>query len=200
MPFWTLRRRLAAAAVVLLLAALGYGAVVLAVALNASRDQAGTADAIVVLGAAQYNGRPSPVFRSRLDHAAALYYRGLAPTVVVTGGVGRGDSLSETEVGRQYLLSRGLPPAAVVALPPAPSTYGGLKALARWFGGRQHPRALFVSDGFHMLRLRILAPRAGIAPLTSATPTSPIRANLRLNLGYVLAEGYKVPFAWLFQH
>src|SRR5206468_11468952 len=67
---------------------------------QAAHDEATGADAIVVLGAAQYNGRPSPVFRARLDHAATLYQRGFAPTVLVTGGVGARDTLDETKVGR----------------------------------------------------------------------------------------------------
>src|SRR5207249_9217644 len=85
MSFWTWRRKLTAGIAVVLLLALGWAAVVVAVALAAARDQATAADAIAVLGAAQYNGRPSPVFRARLDHAAALYQRGLAPVVLVTG-------------------------------------------------------------------------------------------------------------------
>src|SRR5437870_2491069 len=116
MPFWTLRRKLAAAVVVAIALALTWAAVVVAVALAAARDQAKSADAIVVLGAAQYNGRPSPVFRARLDHAAALYQRGLAPVVLVTGGIGSGDTVSESEVGRRYLLKAGLPESAVAAL------------------------------------------------------------------------------------
>src|SRR2546430_2502551 len=88
MPFWTLPRKLAGGLVLAIALALGWAAVVVAAARAASRDQATTSDAIVVLGAAQYNGRPSPVFRARLDHAAALYQRGLAPVVLVTGGVG----------------------------------------------------------------------------------------------------------------
>src|SRR3989441_721572 len=117
MAFWTLRRSLGAAAVLAVSLALGWAAVVLAVAVTATRDQATTSDAIVVLGAAQYNGRPSPVFRPRLDHAAALYQRGLAPVVLVTGGVGTGDSVAESEVGRRYLVRAGLPDAVIVALP-----------------------------------------------------------------------------------
>src|SRR5436189_5424977 len=117
MPFWTPRRVVTTAAAVLVLLVLGWGAVVLAVAVQSTRDQATTADAIVVLGAAQYNGRPSPVFRSRLDHAAALYQRGYAPVVLVTGGVGTGDTVSESEVGRRYLVRAGLPEGAVTALP-----------------------------------------------------------------------------------
>src|SRR5947199_400875 len=116
MPFWTLRRAFGAAAVLALSLAVGWAAVVLAVAVEGARDQATTADAIVVLGAAQYNGRPSPVFRARLDHAAALYQRGLAPVVLVTGGVGAGEVLSEANVGRDYLARRRIYSGRVVHL------------------------------------------------------------------------------------
>src|SRR5260370_2087055 len=130
MSFWTLRRRLVAAGVVLVLLALGWGAVVVAAALAASRDEATSADAIAVLGAAQYNGRPSPVFRARLDHAAALYQRGLAPLVLVTGGVGTHDTVSESEVGRRYLVKAALPEGALGALAarPSPAASGGALA------------------------------------------------------------------------
>src|SRR5256886_307880 len=136
MPFWTLRRKLGAAGVVVLLLAFGWAAVVVAVALAGAHDQATTADAIAVLGAAQYNGRPSPVFRARLDHAAALYQRGLAPVVLVTGGVGTGDTLSESDVGRRYLVKAGLPEAAVPALPPRLSTSRPPGRVARGVSGR----------------------------------------------------------------
>jgi len=200
MPFWTPRRVVTTAAVVLVLLVLGWGAVVLAVAVQSTRDQAATADAIVVLGAAQYNGRPSPVFRARLNHAAALYQRGLAPVLLVTGGVGTGDSLNEAVVGRAYLARLGLPVEALIALPAGDDTYASLAEVARWFEGRASRRVLLVSDGFHMLRLRIIARRLQLVPLTSPATGSPIRANLRRNTAYLLAEGYKVPFTWLFQH
>jgi uncharacterized SAM-binding protein YcdF (DUF218 family) len=199
MPVWTLRRTLGAAAGLIVLLGLGWAAVVVAVAVQASGRQAPTADAIVVLGAAQYNGRPSPVLRARLDHAAALYQRGVAPIVLVTGGVGRGDTLSEAEVGRRYLLQAGLPDDAVAALPAATSTYQSLRSVARWFAGQESRRVLLVSDGFHMLRLRIIAPRLGLVPYTSPAPGSPIHASTRRNLAFIFAEGFKVPIAWLFQ-
>src|SRR5436189_2264469 len=129
MSFWTWRRKLTAGIAVVLLLALGWAAVVVAVALAAARDQATAADAIAVLGAAQYNGRPSPVFRARLDHAATLYLRGYAPIVLVTGGVGARDSLSEAEVGRRYVRSLGVPAEAVIALPVASSSYASLDRL-----------------------------------------------------------------------
>src|SRR5216110_283254 len=122
MPFWTGRRALAGILLLVVLNALTWAAVVVAVAIQAAHDEATGADAIAVLGAAQYNGRPSPVFRARLDHAATLYQRGLAPVVLVTGGVGTGDTVSEAEVGRRYLVKSGLPDGAVVALLAGAST------------------------------------------------------------------------------
>ena len=198
MSFWTLPRKLAGGLVLAIALALGWAAVVVAAALAASRDQATTSDAIVVLGAAQYNGRPSPVFRARLDHAAALYQRGLAPVVLVTGGVGTGDTLSEAEVGRRYLVKAGLPEAAVLALPAGTSTSTSLDGVAHWFKGRDSRRVLLVSDGFHMLRLQIIATRLALVPFTSPAPNSPIRANPRRNAAYFFAEGFKVPVTWLF--
>jgi uncharacterized SAM-binding protein YcdF (DUF218 family) len=200
MSFWTLRRRVTAALLTLVLLSAGWAVMVVAVAVTGARDQATTADAIAVLGAAQYNGHPSPVFRARLDHAATLYLRGFAPVVLVTGGVGSGDSVSEAEVGRRYLRQVGLPAQAVIALAPTTSTHASLEGVGQWFAGRGSRRVVLVSDGFHMLRLRIIATRLGLAPFTSPAPNSPIHANPRRNTTYMLAEGLKVPVAWLFQH
>ena len=184
----------------LLLVLLGWAAVVVAVAVAGTHDERVPADAIAVLGAAQYNGRPSPVFRARLDHAASLYQLGLAPVVLVTGGVGRGDTLSEADVGRAYLVSVGVPEAATVPLPAGADTYASMAEVAGWFRGRGSRRVLLVSDAFHMLRLRILARRLDLTAFTSAAPASPIRANPQQQAGYLLAEGIKVPFTWAFQH
>ncbi len=200
MSFWTLRRRVNAALLTLVLLGAGWAVMVVDVAVTGARDQATTADAIAVLGAAQYNGHPSPVFRARLDHAATLYLRGFAPVVLVTGGVGSGDSISEAEVGRRYLRQVGLPEQAVIALAPTTSTHASLEGVGQWFAGRASRRVVLVSDGFHMLRLRIIATRLGLAPFTSPAPNSPIHANPRRNTTYMLAEGIKVPVAWLFQH
>lgn len=200
MPFWTGRRAVGAIFFAMVLLGLTWAAIVVAVAVHATRDEATGADAITVLGAAQYNGRPSPVFRARLDHAAALYQRGLAPVVLVTGGVGARDTLNEANVGRDYLLRLGLPGEAVVPLAGGDDTYASIDQVKRWFEGRESRRVLLVSDGFHMLRLKIIARRRGLVPYTSPATGSPIHANLRRNTGYLFAEGFKVPFAWLFQH
>ena len=199
MPFWTARRALAGIVVAVIVMALGWAAVVVAVAVQAAHDQATGADAIAVLGAAQYNGRPSPVFRARLDHAATLYQRGLAPTLLVTGGVGARDTLNEANVGRSYLLRLGIPDDAVIPLAGGHDTFSSIDQVRRWFDGRDSRRVLLVSDGFHMLRLQIIARRLGLTPYTSPAAGSPIHANVRRNTGYLFAEGFKVPFTWLFQ-
>ena len=199
MPFWTGRRTLGGIFLALVLLAVLWGGVVVAVAVQAAHDQATAADAIVVLGAAQYNGRPSPVLRARLDHAAMLYQRGFAPTILVTGGVGAGDTLNEANVGRDYLLRLGMPDEAVIPLAGGHDTFTSLKQVQNWFAGRESRRVLLVSDGFHMLRVQIIARRLGLTPYTSPATGSPIHASFRRNTGYLFAEGFKVPFTWLFQ-
>lgn len=194
-----LRRTAVLVGVAVAVAVAAWATIAVAVAVAGTKDLAGPADAIVVLGAAQYNGRPSPVFRARLDHAMTLYRVGHAPVILVTGGVGRRDTLSEASVGARYLVARGLPPSAVVALPAGADTYASLAEVGGWFSGRGSRRVLLVSDAFHMLRLRVLAARRGLDPYTSPAPDSPITANRRRHIAYVAAEGIKVPLTWLFQ-
>lgn len=163
------------------------------------QDQRARAHAIVVLGAAQYNGRPSPVLRARLDHAYDLFSAGYAPLVVVTGGIGTGDRESEATVGRRYLLSLGVPDSAVVVRPEGRSTAASMEAVTRWLqqAGEARDTVLLVSDPFHMGRLRLEAARMGLAALTSPTKTSPISGSLRRELGYMAEEAFKVPVAWV---
>src|SRR5439155_6611729 len=104
------------------------------------------------------------------------------------------------EVGRRYLTKAGLPESAVIALAAGASTASSVASVARWFGAQDNRRVLLVSDGFHMLRLKILATRLGLVPFTSPAPGSPIRSNPRRNAAYFLAEGLKVPVTWLFNH
>ena len=192
------RRTVRVTLAVVTLVVLAWAVIVGDVVATARHEGAAPADAIAVLGAAQYNGRPSPVFRARLDKAAALYHAGTAPVVLVTGGIGNRDTVSEAEVGRRYLTQHGLPAAAVTALPPAATTVASITQLGAWFRDRPGKRVVLVSDGFHLLRLRILADRQGLVPFTSPARGSPISANPRTNAAYLAAEGLKVPVAWLF--
>jgi uncharacterized SAM-binding protein YcdF (DUF218 family) len=161
------------------------------------QDQRLPADAIVVLGAAQYNGRPSPVLRARLDHALQLYREGLAPRIVVTGGVGRGDTTSEATVARNYLIARRVPAAAVVEQPQGRSTQASMTAVADWLADARLTRVILVSDPFHMFRLRLEARRTALEAYTSPTESSPISDNPVLELRYLAAEAFKIPVAWV---
>lgn len=164
------------------------------VVLWGARDDAREADAIVVLGAAQYAGRPSPVLKSRLDHAIALYQRGLAPRLVVTGGVGDGDTTSEAAVSRRYAMKRGVPDSALLSEEHGRTTTESMRAVADLAEREGMERVILVSDPFHMLRLRILAGRMGLTAHTSPTRTSPIEASREQRWSYVFGESVKVPF------
>jgi uncharacterized SAM-binding protein YcdF (DUF218 family) len=177
--------------------ALVYLVSLLAVVLVSREDQRPPCDAIVVLGAAQYNGKPSPVLRARLDHAVELYRAGVAPIVVVTGGIGPGDRVSEATVGRAYLLAQAVPETAVVVRPEGRSTEASIAAVAQWLRDRGGRRVVLVSDPFHLLRLRLEARSAGITGYTSPTSTSPISTRLATEAPYLLTEALKIPVVLL---
>ena len=181
----------------LLAAAIGYTVALVLVLVVSQQDERRPVDAIIVLGAAQYNGRPSPVLRARLDHALGLYRDGLASVVVVTGGVGPGDTTSEALVGKRYLAAHGIPIRSVVAQPQGRTTMASMTAVAQWLRRRGFHRVLLVSDPFHMFRLRLEARRTALEAYTSPTESSPISENPVLELRYLFAEGFKVPIAWV---
>jgi uncharacterized SAM-binding protein YcdF (DUF218 family) len=185
--------RLTVAAVVAL-----WAIAVIAVVVAGRSDQHPQSDAIVVLGAAQYVGRPSPVLQARLDHGAELWRARSASLVIVTGGIGTGDTTSEAEVGRHYLLSIGVPDSAILLERAGRTTGQSLQAVAGMLRQRRLETVILVSDPFHSLRLRILAVRHGFRGTTSPTRTSPISRNARTQWRYVLSEAVKLPVAALF--
>ena len=158
------------------------------------RDEAGPADAIVVLGAAQWDGRPSPVLRARLEHAHELWRDGRAPWLVVTGGVGAGDTTSEARVSQRFLTQLGVPRKNVLLEAAGRTTQQSMHGVAAILNEKQLKRVVLVSDPFHMLRLDIVARSHGLVPLTSPTRTSPISRNALELMTYVLAESIKVPW------
>jgi uncharacterized SAM-binding protein YcdF (DUF218 family) len=179
-----------------LAAAIGYTVALVMVLIASQEDGRRPAEAIIVLGAAQYNGRPSPVLRARLDHALGLYREGLAPLIVVTGGVGVGDTTSEAMVGRRYLMGQHVPAEAVRAEAVGRTTTASMDAVAAWLRERKIRRVILVSDPFHMFRLRLEARRTALEAYTSPTESSPISEDPVLELRFLLAEGVKVPIAW----
>lgn len=163
------------------------------------RDEARPASAIVVLGAAQYEGRPSPVLRARLDHAVALWQKGLAPRLILTGGRGVGDTTSEAEAGKRYVMRRGVPEGAISLETNGRTTSESLHAVSVMMRTAGNRSVVLVSDPFHMLRLTILARRLELQPLSSPTRTSPISANTSAALRYIAGESVKVPLAFLLE-
>jgi uncharacterized SAM-binding protein YcdF (DUF218 family) len=161
-------------------------------------DGAVPSGAIVVMGAAQYSGRPSPVLKARLDHAVDLWKQGLAPLMVLTGGRGEGDTTTEAAVGRHYVMREGVPDSLILLENQGRTTRASLSAVAAMMTQDHIGTAILVSDPFHMLRLQILARHLGLKTVTSPTRTSPISARWSQVVGYVLSESVKVPATLLF--
>lgn len=162
-------------------------------------DQSRKADAIVVLGAAQYAGKPSPVLKARLDHALGLWGRGMATRLILTGGKGTGDTTSEAAVGRIYAQKHGVPDSAILLETGGRTTRESMQTVARIMESKGLRSAILVSDPFHMLRLWIIARRFGLTPYTSPTRTSPISPNREQRWKYVLGESVRVPAAFFFE-
>jgi vancomycin permeability regulator SanA len=130
---------------------------------RASRhDGARKADAIIVLGAAQYNGRPSPVLRDRLDHALELYRAGFAEEILLTGGRQAGDRFTEATTGYNYLRNEGVPDAALLKEVDGTSTWDSLSAAARILRERHETDVILVTDGYHSLRVNAIADDLGL--------------------------------------
>ena len=132
----------------------------------AGLDQAAPSDAIAVLGAAEYDGQPSPVFRTRLDHARDLYNRGIAPLIIVLGGTG-GDQYSEGAVGRDYLMSQGIPESVIIAETQSRNTEEQAHRIAVIARANGLHRLVVVSDGTHLFRIHEICAADGLDVLTS---------------------------------
>ena len=191
-PFYLRRSVLAASAgiaVTLWLVSLG------AVLTWGLEDDAQKADAIIVMGAAQYHGRPSPALRARLDHAVALWQRGLAPRMVFTGGIGEGDSASEAAVSRAYVVGLGVPDSAILLENEGRTSSQSLRRAVELLHARRLGTAVVVSDPFHMLRLEILGRRYGMDLYTSPALPAPAARRLLRQWGNLIAESLKTPLA-----
>lgn len=139
---------------------------------EASLDQPRSVDAIVVFGAAEYAGRPSPVFRARLDHAYDLFEHGLAPLIITTGGSGKDVKFSEGQVGRDYLLKRGVPEVNLIAETQAGDTEQSARRVAVILEANDLKSALLVSDAYHLYRAKKMMEREGITVYISPRPAS----------------------------
>jgi uncharacterized SAM-binding protein YcdF (DUF218 family) len=153
-----------------------------------NRDDRRPVDAIVVLGAAQYDGRPSAVLRARLDHAIELFQEGLAPYLIVTGGKAEGDRTTEAASARAYALSKGVPSDAILTEDKGRTTLESLRGVAGLLRDHALGTAMFVSDRTHMLRVLRIAKDEGIQAFGSPTATSPTDATLENRVEATLHE------------
>lgn len=174
---------------VLLLGMVAYGGwIYFAIRTQAGRDEARPADCIIVLGAAQYNGRPSPVLKARLDHVLELFKRGLAPRILTTGGPGRDKKYSEAGVSKDYLVKHGIPAEVIDVDPVGGTTYESVQSIKQRFGPGKIGSCIVVSDGFHLFRSRALFAHEGIVVYPSPAPDSPIESSTGDRIWYTLRE------------
>jgi uncharacterized SAM-binding protein YcdF (DUF218 family) len=138
-----------------------------------NRDERPPVDAIVVMGAAQYDGRPSPVFAARLDHAIELFHEGVAARLIVTGGKQEGDRTTEAASARIYAVQHDVPDEAILTEDQSRTTLQSIRGVAAVMRGQGLESAVFVSDPSHMLRVLRMASDEGITAFGSPTRTSP---------------------------
>ena len=154
----------------------------------AAIDEAGPADAIVVLGAAQYNGRPSPVFRARLDHALNLFEAGHANIIITTGSFGPDLNFSEAHVATEYLSEHGVDPSQIITEQGSPTTYDTVLAVVRLMHSNGWRTALLVSDGFHLYRVSEIFVDNAVGTRVSPAPDSLIEISSTGRVWYSLRE------------
>jgi uncharacterized SAM-binding protein YcdF (DUF218 family) len=180
------------------LALLGAGAAVLieinrvasAIQRQSVLDEARPSDAIIVLGAAEYRGKPSPVLEARLNHGLYLYLKGMAPRIITTGGAGGDPVFTEGSVGRSYLTARGVPPEAIVVEREAESTAQSVAAVAEIMRRMNLKSAIVVSDGYHIFRVKRMLQSSGLEVYGSPRPSVPSGDWRERWLYYRQAVGY----------
>src|SRR5271157_5511156 len=139
-------------------------------------------DAIVVFGAAEYDGRPSPVYRARLDHGLSLFHHGIAPLIITLGGNG-GDQYNEGAVGREYLVAMGVPEGAIIAETESRNTEESARRIAVIARANGLQRLVIVSDGTHLFRIHEICAADGLNVLTSPRPRVPVEGGTKGDVG-----------------
>lgn len=152
-------------------------------------DEAQTAEAIVVLGASQWNGKPSPLFKSRLDHALFLYRDNISQKIILTGGISKNEKISESQVGKTYLKNRGVPDRDIFIEEVGRTSLQSLKEVVKILNYSNLESVILVSDGFHEMRLKKMAKDLGIAAFSSPVADGPLKNNKMAEFKYVLREG-----------
>jgi uncharacterized SAM-binding protein YcdF (DUF218 family) len=160
----------------------------LAIWWTARQDARPSSDAIVVLGSAQYNGRPSSIFAARLEHAMKLYKAGVAPVIVTVGGKETGDRFTEAEAGRDYMEKSGIPAKALLAVPKGVDTLESMQDVAAVFTQHRWHTAVLVTDPWHAMRAQRMASDAGMDAVSSPTRQGPAVETRTTQFKYILRE------------
>jgi uncharacterized SAM-binding protein YcdF (DUF218 family) len=181
-----------------LAAALVVGSTVLRIWQVARLDQRPVSDAIVVLGSAQYDGRPSDVLQARLDHALTLFKQGVAPRIVTVGGRRPGDRFTEAGSGRTWLVNQGVPATQVVAVEKGDDTLQSMQALGTEFAQHGWHTAVLVTDPWHALRSERMAHDSGLAAVSSPTRSGPVVQTRETELRYIARETAALLYYGLF--
>lgn len=191
--WFRIRQRVVAVCAIAVLLGLAYYFVSLFQVWTTGRaDDEGPVDAIVVMGAAQYDGRPSPQLAARLDHVVELWPRGIAPLVVVTGGNIPGDRFTEAQASATYLSERGVPTEALLQENEGSNSYESLEAVAALLDARGLDEVLIVTDPYHALRSRLIAEEVGLNASVSSTDTSVVTGGESLKRHFEEAAGVAV--------
>ncbi|GAB2987042.1 YdcF family protein [Amycolatopsis acidiphila] len=172
----------------LLVVALTIGGTAFRVWQIARVDDRSEADVIIVLGAAQYNGKPSPIFQARLKHAKQLYEDGVAKVIITAGGNRAGDEYTEATAGAQWLVEQGVPKASTLPVGEGRDTLGSLRAVANVVAEHGWHTAVLVSDPWHSLRARTMADDVGMEAWTSPTHSGPIVQTRQTQAMYIFRE------------
>ncbi|WP_306371648.1 YdcF family protein, partial [Nocardiopsis sp. CC223A] len=165
---------------------------------TARQDDRAVTDAIVVLGASQYNGVPSPVFEARLRHAQVLYLDGVAPMIVTVGGKLPGDNYTEAAAGRNWLIEVGIPADRIIAVEEGSDTLQSVRAVSEVFADNDWDEATLVSDPWHSLRSKVMASDHGIDSGTSPSRSGPAVIERRTQLWYITRETASLWYYWIF--
>jgi uncharacterized SAM-binding protein YcdF (DUF218 family) len=142
---------------------------------QSSRDETRPADVIIVFGAAEYSGHPSPIYKARLDHAYTLFRKGMAPLIITTGGSAEDPNFSEGGVGRDYLISRGVPDNSIIAETQSSDTSESAARIANILRKNNLHTCLAVSDGYHLFRVKQMLEKQGLIVYASPRPDARVR-------------------------
>ena len=167
---------------------IGFSILIFKIYSQSAINEVQKADAIVVLGAAQWNGNPSPVFKSRLDHALNLYKSDYASKIILTGGIGKEESTSESSVGKKYLIQKGVGESVIYIEEQGHTTWQSLNQVAQIIKNQNLDSVILVSDGFHMMRLKKMSKDLNIKSLASPVKNSLIGKAKMVEFKYILRE------------